>query len=337
MALQDMKEIQNPLDKEFIRLLTDFGFKRVFGSKERKNILKRFLNALFEGRMRITELEFHDKEIIPEHIDGKKVVFDIYCTTDKGKHFIIEMQQEEVENFSERILFYVCRGIVNQGKRGIEYEIAPVYCVALTNFYMPGQERRLVNEIALMERKSHRPYTDKLNLIFIALPGVPKEWDECKTELQRLLYLIKNMENLSKESKPYKSGEYDDLFTASATGNLSKEESVAYSMSYFQALERESAIRFAEKKAAEAAEKRGWKLGEERGLKLGEERGLKLGEERGLKLGEERGLKLGEERGLKLGEENTLRKNVSNLRAYGLDDATISEMLQYPLDYIRTL
>ncbi len=171
---QKKKEIPNPLDKEFIRLLTDFGFKRVFGSEERKDILMRFLNALFEGRMRITDVEFHDKEIIPEHINGKKIIYDVYCTTDEGKHFIVEMQQEEVENFPNRMLFYICRAIVSQGIRGIEYEIDPVYCVVLTDFNMEGREKRLVKEMALMERESHELYNDTMNLVFIALPQVPK-------------------------------------------------------------------------------------------------------------------------------------------------------------------
>lgn len=55
------QEIINPLDREFIRILTDFGFKRLFGSPEHKGLLLRFLNALFEGEKRITNLEFRDK------------------------------------------------------------------------------------------------------------------------------------------------------------------------------------------------------------------------------------------------------------------------------------
>ncbi len=49
-----------PLSKDFIRLLTDFGFKRVFGSKEHSEILRRFLNALFEGEMYIETITFQD-------------------------------------------------------------------------------------------------------------------------------------------------------------------------------------------------------------------------------------------------------------------------------------
>ena len=79
----------NPLDRQFIRILTDFGFKRMFGSKEHAGLLMRFLNALFEGKMVIKSVEFRDKEVLPFHPNGKKILYDIYCTTDRGEHFIL--------------------------------------------------------------------------------------------------------------------------------------------------------------------------------------------------------------------------------------------------------
>lgn len=240
--------LTHPLEREFIRLLTDFGFKRVFGSRKRAGILKRFLNALFEGEMHITSVEFRDKEILPDHEGGKKVLYDIYCTTDKGNHFIIEMQQEESENFTDRMLFYGCRAIVSQGIRGVEYELAPVFCVVVIDFNMEGKEVRLRKDILLIDRHSQEIYTENLRFIFLALPEVPEEWDDCDTELKRLLYLIKNMEDLTRKSKPYLSGEYDDIFTASSTGLLSQEEAATYSQSYLKEIENRSALRFAEQR-----------------------------------------------------------------------------------------
>ncbi len=86
-------------------------------------------------------------------------------------------------------------------------------------------------------------------MIFLSFNQVPDDWDECETELVRLLYLIKNMENLTRESKPYLSGEYADLFTASATDSLTNEEAVAYSNSYYRELEHQSAVAYAATKA----------------------------------------------------------------------------------------
>lgn len=243
------KIIKNPLEKDFINLLTDFGFKRVFGSKEYAGILLQFLNALFEGEMHIKSVEFKSKELLPERITGKKVQYDIYCTTDTDKHFILEMQQEESENFSSRILFYTSKAIVDQGLRGIEYELDPVYCIVITNFNLSNMRKSMVKDLMLMDRFTHEVYTEYMRIMFISLVEIPKEWDECTSELTRLLYLIKNMENMTKKSKPYLSGEYDEFFTASSTGNLTEEEAVAYSQSYFKDLENQSAVRFAESRS----------------------------------------------------------------------------------------
>ena len=152
--------------------------------------------------------------------------------------------------------------------------------------------------------------------MFISLREVPTQWEKCDTELKRLLYIIKNMENMTKKSKPYVIGDYDEFFTASSVGGLSNEEAVAYSNSYYRELDHQSAVRLATQRA--------------------EARGLKLGEERGLKLGEERGLKLGEERGLKKGMEQTQRDMVDRMHRNGMTVSQIAVMLGYPEATILT-
>lgn len=258
---QHQDKMIDPLKKEFIRLLTDFGFKRIFSNQQHANLLIRFLNALFEGEMVIKEVEFRDKEILPFHAVVKKIYYDVYCTTDRGDHFILEMQQEESENFASRILFYTSSAIVHQGIKGIEYEIDPVYCVVLTDFNLSGMTKSLKKDIILTDRKTGETYTDRMRLIFLSLREVPEDWEECDSVLLRILYLIKNMEDMTKKSKPYVTGEYSDFFEASSTGMLSNEEAVAYSQSYLKELEHQSAIRFAERRGYE----KGWKEGYEEG------------------------------------------------------------------------
>ncbi len=304
----------NPLDREFIRLLTDFGFKRVFGTRQHSEILRRFLNALFEGEMYIESVEFRDKELLPEYQLGKKVMYDIYCTTKTGKHFILEMQQEESENFSDRIVFYAAKAFVNQGVKGEEYRIDPVYCVVLTDFNLSWMSKTLLKDIVLMDRQTNEVYSENPRLIFLSLKKVPKEWDECKTELLKLLYLIKNMENLTRESKPYLSGEYNDIFKASATESLSNEEAVAYSQSYYKELENRSALRFATRK------------GREEGRQEGRQEGIEIGREQGLGQGIEIGREQGLGQGIEIGREQAIAEKVEEARRLGLSEELISKL-----------
>ncbi len=279
----DMNEkTLKPLEREFIRLLTDFGFKRVFGTERFKNLLLRFLNALFEGEMRITNVEFKNKEILPNHSGGKKILYDVYCTTDTNHHFVLEMQQEESENFSNRIMFYGANAIVQQGMRGVEYEMDPVYCIVFTDFYLTGLSHTLLKDFLLIDRHTDEIYSDRLRFIFLSLPEVPKEWDDCDTELLRILYLLKNMENMTRESKPYKTGEYDDFFEASAVNRLEEAEAVAYSESYFKELENQSAVRFAAARNREAGRAEGRAEGLEKGMSLEREKNIAAARKAGL-------------------------------------------------------
>lgn len=49
----------------FINLQTDYGFKRMFGSIKNKRVLIRFLNAIFGDDIRVTDVKYHDKELLP--------------------------------------------------------------------------------------------------------------------------------------------------------------------------------------------------------------------------------------------------------------------------------
>ncbi len=241
-----MKEtVDDLLKKTFIKLRSDYGFKRAFASPEHSEVLRQFLNALFEGRMVVTDITFHDKEVLPPDRDGKRIVYDAYCTTSTGYHFVVEMQQEQSELFGKRMVFYISSCIFRQGESGGSYKFDPVYLIVITDFDMRPLEHRLVNEIVLMERTSHVVFTEDFKIFFLSLARVPGEWDDCESELERQLYLIKNMEKLNKDSKPYKTGDYKEMFKASEIASMAAEDIVAYRNSIMIEMERQSAIDFA--------------------------------------------------------------------------------------------
>lgn len=115
---------------------TDFVFKRVFGSMKNKRILIRFLNALFEGQLCVTDVTYHDKEVIPDYEEGKTIIYDVYWTSMVSKedspffpisqikdvekdypadhHFILEMQNIYIPPFEERLVYYLCRAYLTR-------------------------------------------------------------------------------------------------------------------------------------------------------------------------------------------------------------------------------
>ena len=48
--------------ERYIDLLTDYGFKRVFGTEVNKDLLIDFLNQLFRGRKVIKDLSYNKNE-----------------------------------------------------------------------------------------------------------------------------------------------------------------------------------------------------------------------------------------------------------------------------------
>ena len=55
------------VEERYISLLTDFGFKRIFGTAMNKNLLICFLNSLFNGRQVVKDVSY----LNPEHVGGK--------------------------------------------------------------------------------------------------------------------------------------------------------------------------------------------------------------------------------------------------------------------------
>lgn len=95
----------NQITGRYIDPLTDWGFKRLFGSEPNKDILKDFLNELFNGEKHITDISYKPTEHAGDHRDGRKAIFDLRCTGDNGEQFIVEMQRGSRRCFGSGLYF----------------------------------------------------------------------------------------------------------------------------------------------------------------------------------------------------------------------------------------
>ena len=260
-----VETVEDLLRRPFLKLRSDYAFKRTFCTPEHKEVLRKFLNALFEKEMVVTDITFHDKEVLPPDKNGKRIVYDAYCTTNTGHHFVVEMQQEQSELFGKRMVFYVASCIFRQGEKGGSYKFEPVYLIVVTDFDMRPLEKRIVNEVILMERNTHIAFTEDLRIYFLSLNQVAETWERCKTDLEKQLFLIKNMENMDKESTAYKSGEYKEMFNAAEIASMAAEDIVAYRNSIMIEMERQSALEFAKEEGIEKGIEEGIKKGKMEG------------------------------------------------------------------------
>ena len=124
---------------KFINPFTDVGFKKIFGQEMTKDLLIDFLNDLLVDEKHIIDITFLDKEILPEYMGDRGVIYDIYCITESGEQFIVEMQNKQHVHFRERALYYLSKTVARQGEKGAEwkFDLKAVYGVFFMNFRFP--------------------------------------------------------------------------------------------------------------------------------------------------------------------------------------------------------
>ena len=254
---------------KFINPFTDWGFKHIFGRDISKDLLIDFLNGLFAGKMRITNLNFCNTEQIPETNDDRNVVFDLFCTTDNGERFIVEMQNRSQTYFIDRAIFYTSRAISNQAPVGEwDYHLTPVITVCFMNFVAFGKEKGGSRgrkkeydapfrvDMILADEKTGKRLSDKMHFTFLQLPVFEKEEDECENDFERWIYILNNMETFQRMPFLAQNAVFRKLAEISDISTLSKEEHKKYDESIKRYRDTKAAFDYAVKegRAEERAE-----------------------------------------------------------------------------------
>lgn len=164
-------------------------------------------------------------------------------------HFIVEMQNAYAPPFEERMVYYASKAISGQGKTGWSYDLDPVIAIAVIDFDLGRMKGRLVQDVVLAEKNSGEILTEKLHMFFVSLKQLPKEWCECKTELEQMAFLIKNIQDMKTDSLAYVEGRFAEVFEAARSSRLDNSDSIAYSQSLEKLRETQAGFRYAASKA----------------------------------------------------------------------------------------
>ena len=215
---------------KYINPFTDVGFKRIFGQELSKPLLLDFLNSLFEGEKHIANLTFLDKEQPALFEEDRSLIYDIYCETDDGEKIIVEMQNKSQPFFKNRSIYYISESIARQGERGSawNYAIDSVYLVAFLNFSPIDFKKQFRTDVVLAEKGTTEQFSDKLRMIFLQLPLFTKEADECENQVERWIYLLKNMETLNRLPWVAQSAVFQKLESIADVGGMTRAERLQY-------------------------------------------------------------------------------------------------------------
>ena len=218
-----------PTEDRYISLLTDFGFKRIFGTAPNKDLLINFLNSLFNGEQVVKDVKYLNTEHFGENASARKAIFDVYCEGENGEKFIVEMQNAYQEFFKDRSLFYSTFPIREQAKKSSDWDfnLSRVYTIALLNFDMKEEafdKDTITHTVKLCDIETNRVFYKKLDFIYVEIAKFRKTENELETLYDKWLFMLKNLYKLENRPKALRDKVFDRLFQEAEIAKFSPEE-----------------------------------------------------------------------------------------------------------------
>ena len=185
------------------------------------------------------------------------------------------------------------------------YEIDSVYLVAFLNFSPLDFKKQFRTDVVLAEKGTKEQFSDKLRMIYLQLPLFKKEADECENQVERWIYLLKNMETLNRLPWAAQSAVFKKLESIADVGAMTRAERLQYD---------------------EALKKYRDTISVFQGVRL-----------EGIMEGRKEGRKEGMEMGVLKGQKDEKIANARKMKSYGLALEMIADITGLTIDEVRDL
>lgn len=229
------------LKERYINFFTDFGFKRLFGSEPTKGCLIDFLNSLLEGlEAPIKELQFRSGEHLGACELDRRAIFDLYCVSESGERFIVELQKAKQKFFKDRSLFYSTFPIQEQAVKGQwDFRLKAVYTIGILDFEFDddiSHPDKYLYTVKLSDVETHKVFHDKLTFVYIEMPKFKKQLSELSTQQDKWLYALKNLSSLTAVPDGFREEVFQRFFKAAEVAKLTAPDRMAYegSLKYYR-------------------------------------------------------------------------------------------------------
>ena len=220
-------------EERYISLLTDFGFKRIFGSDINKDLLIDFLNSLFNGEQVVKNVTYLNSEHVGDVYAERKAIFDVYCENEHGEKFIVEMQNAYQTYFKDRSLYYATFPIREQAPKGdnSNFKLQHVYVVALLNYDMNEEafsHESINHDVGLLDKQTHKVFNNKLTFKYVEIARFNKDINELETNFDKWLYVLRNLSRLDNQPTYLRNEVFNRLFSQAEIARFDKTELKAY-------------------------------------------------------------------------------------------------------------
>ena len=277
MIYDDMRQ-----DRErYINPYTDFGFKKLFGTEMNKDLLISFINALLGESREVIDLEYLNSEHLGDGYGDRRAIFDVYCKTEDGSRFIVEMQKGEQNHFKDRSVYYSTYAIREQATKGKrwDYRLNDVYTVGILNFKFPDNEYpadSYLHEIKLTDVEDHHVFYDKLTFLYLEIPKFNKGESELVTMLDKWMFVLRNLSRLLDRPAALQERVFTKLFDQAEIAQYTPDERREYETSVKNYWDYYSTLDTALAKGRAEGLEEGMAKGLEQGIAKGLEQGQRI-------------------------------------------------------------
>ena len=202
MRTEERPDGRNASARRYVDILSDAGFKAVFGDQRNKDVL-----------------------------------LDLRCTGRDGTVFIVKVQCYRQENLFSRCVGYAARVYDSGTERGDgqRYDIPPVYFICLLGDGADGFDRegplwedRFISEYTFREKTSNDVPAETIFCIFVELNRFRKDLQECGSEEDRWCYALKRVGTLDGLPDGLREDAFERLFRACEIARFDRDRRLTY-------------------------------------------------------------------------------------------------------------
>lgn len=220
--------------RRYVDILTNGGFKALFGDVNNKEAVISIINVLLPEHRRVVDIDYQPTEHQgPVQGKNKEYHYDFMCRDVSGAVFIVELQCYNEEHWFKRCVSYASRVYDRQNSRGKGYDIPPVYLIGLMGIDIGHEdpkfwEDRYISEYTFREKSSHELLDETIVIIFAELARFSKNKDECVDDVDRMLYVLKNMGDLDHQPDWLHNEVYSRIFDACEIAGFTEDKRTKY-------------------------------------------------------------------------------------------------------------
>ncbi len=186
-------------NSKYISILSDYGFKLTFADESDTVFLRRALQALIQSEVPIIKVQFLSNEFIGLTENARGGLYDLICEDEKGNSFIVEMQLGVYKNYIQRAKFYAFQRfntLVAKGKYRFK-NLTKIYCIGILAKGIFSNSKQYYH-FGTLKNQIGEELDNQIAHVIVEIDKFKKAAIEIHTDLDKLIYLMKNQEIINK-------------------------------------------------------------------------------------------------------------------------------------------